>query len=166
MKVFKFLALAVSLLSVSAGARADEASSIFTYVNSSFLSAERLEVNILDNGLLHAKRVKFEGRGEVVKFDDVFARLDERDLEAVKGYLTAVKPGMKLRELTREEKARNKMCANDSGISYRVGNQVVAQNINCITVGLKDKNAARAVKSVMGTVNHAVMESSKRIYGY
>lgn len=167
MKATKFLAFALALVSFSAGARAEEVNSIFTYVNSSFLSAERVEVNILDDGHFHAKRTKLDQAGrEVVKFDDVFARLDERDLEVVKGYLARVKPGMKLRELTREELARNKMCASDSALSYRIGKQVVAANRGCITVGLKDANAARAVKSVMQTVNNAVSESAKRIYGY
>jgi hypothetical protein len=159
MKATKFLALALALVSFSAGARAEEVNSIFTYVNSSFLSAERVEVNILDDGHFHAKRTKLDQA-------DVFARLDERDLEVVKGYLARVKPGMKLRELTREELARNKMCASDSALSYRIGKQVVAANRGCITVGLKDANAARAVKSVMQTVNNAVSESAKRIYGY
>lgn len=166
MKALKFVALAVSLLSFSAAAHAESVESIFTYNNSSFLSGDSLEVNILDNGLLHAKRVKYEGDRTVVKFDEAFARLEERDLEVVKSYLARVKPGMKLRELTREEKARNKMCASDSALSYRVGSTVVAQNNNCIMVGLKDANAARAVKSVMQTVTDAVSENSKRIYGY
>jgi len=167
MKTLKLLALSLSLLSFSAAAHAGEAKVLFTSVNASLLSGGVLKVKILDNGDLIAKRTgRDEAGNEVVKFKGLFARWDERGLETVKEEIAQVKPEMKLRTLTREEEARNKMCASDSAITYRVGEtQIVAQNHGCIMVGLADKKAARAVKTLMNVVNDAVADQSDVIYG-
>lgn len=167
--VFASLALVFALTTINS---AQAASPIFSF-NSYDMFSGKTEAHILDDGHVYVKRAR--PSGEVI-FDDVVARFSESDTKGIIEELAAVQPGMRVRELSRQEKKDAEGCVSEGAYSYSVsgerfesGSLTVTESHRCLMVGLRtntkaERAADRAVRAAVKTLRGVLNDNADRIY--
>jgi hypothetical protein len=173
MKLSNCLSILIALTTATV-ASANESKPVFTLHQYEFLGGNpQITISLMNDGTAHATVIKTDSNNQrTMKYDKTFATLSQSDQVVVEAALPLVQPGMKIRELTKEEEELNQGCASEGAASYTVdgdqfpnGSITVSVWEGCVQVGLEAKTpaGAKAVQGVNSMIS--IMKALLSTYG-